>query len=155
LEAKISNLKDEIKEKDQRRNDSANQTTPSQTKPTQTSDPSGKSLKPTAERGWTLVDRRRETKKLTFEKIKLVICGMDNGRWNLTELKAELNKNNINRKVMAKYIKWEYQNRQLLQQRGHSSGRVYIAVFNRQDTNLLIWTGIRAYGQRHQIKPFS
>jgi hypothetical protein len=50
---------------------------------------------------------------------------------------------------------WEYQNRQLLQQRGHRSGGVYIIVFNRQDADLLIRKGIRAYGQRHQIKPFS
>jgi hypothetical protein len=121
LEAEISNLKDKIKEKEQRRNDSANRTTPPQTKPTQTSDPSGKSSKPTAEEGWTLVDRRRKTRKPTFEKIKLVICGMDNGHRNLTELTAEFNKDDITRKIMAKYIKWEYQNRQLLQQCGHSS----------------------------------
>jgi hypothetical protein len=155
LEAEISNLKDKINEKEKRRNDSANRTTPSQTKPTHTSDPSGKSSKPTAEEGWTLVDRRRKTRKPTFEKIKLVICGMDNGHRNLTELKAELNKDDITHKVMAKYIKWEYQNRQLLQQRGHRSGGVYITVFNRQDADLLIRNGIRAYGQRHQIKPFS
>jgi hypothetical protein len=150
LEAEISNLKDKIKEKEKRRNDSANRTTPSQTKPTHTSDPSGKSSKPTAEERWTLVDRRRKTRKPTFEQIKLVICGMDNGHRNLTELKAE-----ITHKVMAKYIKWEYHNRQLLRQRGHSSGGVYITVFNRQDADLLIRKGIRAYGQRHQIKPFS
>jgi hypothetical protein len=155
LEAEISNLKDKIKEKEKRRNDSADRITPPQTKPTQTSDPSGKSSKPTAEEGWTLVDRRTTTRKPTFEKIKLVICGMDNGHRNLTELKAEFNKGDITRKVMAKYIKWEYQNRQLLQQRGHSSGGVYITVFNRQDADLLIRKGIRAYGQRHQIKPFS
>jgi hypothetical protein len=155
LEAEIFNLKDKIKEKEKRRNDSANRTTPSQTKPTQTSDPSGKSSKPTAEEGWTLVDRRRKTRKPTFEKIKLVICGVDNGPRNLTELKAKFNKDDITRKVMAKYIKWEYHNRQLLQQRGHSSGGVYITVFNRQDADLLIRNGIRAYGQRHQIKPFS
>jgi hypothetical protein len=154
LEPEISNLKDKIKEKEKRTNDSANRTTPSQTKPTQTSDPSGKSSKPTAEEGWTLVDRRRKTRKLTFEKIKLVICGVDNGHRNLTELKAEFNKD-ITRKVMAKYIKWEYQNSQLLQQRGLSSGGVYITVFNRQEADLLIRKGIRAYGQRHQIKPFS
>jgi hypothetical protein len=40
-------------------------------------------------------------------------------------------------------------------QRGHRSGGVYITVFNRQDADLLIRNGIRAYGQRHQIKPFS
>jgi hypothetical protein len=155
LDAEISNLNDKIKEKEKRRDDSANRTTPSQTKPTHPSDPSGKSSKPTAEEGWTLVDRRRKTRKPTFEKIKLVICGMDNGHRNLTELKAEFNKDDITRKVMAKYIKWEYQNRQLLQQRGHRSGGVYITVFNRQDADLLIRKGIRAYGQRHQIKPFS
>jgi hypothetical protein len=155
LEAEISNLKDKIKEKEKRRNDSANRTTPSQTKPTHTSDPSGKSSKPTAEEGWTLVDRRRKTRKPTFEKIKLVICGMDNGHRNLTELKAEFNKDDITHKVMAKYIKWEHQNRQLLQQRGHRSGGVCITVFNRQDADLLIRKGIRAYGQRYQIKPFS
>jgi hypothetical protein len=153
LETEISNLKDKIKEKEKRRNDSANRTTPSQTKPTHTSDPSGKSSKPTAEEGWTLVDRRRKTRKPTFEIIKLVICGMDNGHRNLTELKAEFIKDDI--KVMAKYSKWEYQNRQLLQQRGHRSGGVYITVFNRQDADLLIRKGIRAHGQRHQIKPFS
>jgi hypothetical protein len=155
LEAEISNLKDEITEKEKRKNDSANRTTPSQTKPTHTSDPSGKRSKPTAEEGWTLVDRRRKTTKPTFEKIKLVICGMDNGHRNLTELKAEFNKDDITHKVMAKYIKWEYQNRQLLQQRGDRSGGVYITVFNRQDADLLIRKRIRAYGQRHQIKPFS
>jgi hypothetical protein len=155
LEAEIFNLKNKIKEKDKRRNDSANRTTPPQTKPTQTSDPSGKSSKPTAEEGWTLVDRRRTTRKPTFEKIKFVICGMDNGHRNLTELKAEFNKDDITRKVMAKYIKWEYQNWQLLQQCGHSSGGVNITVFNRQEADLLICKGIRAYGQRHQIKPFS
>jgi hypothetical protein len=57
--------------------------------------------------------------------------------------------------VIAKYIKWEYHKRQLLQQRGHSSGGVYIKVFKRQDADLLIRKGIRAYGQRHQIKRFS
>jgi hypothetical protein len=41
LEAELSNLKDKIKEKEKRRNDSANRATPSQTKSTQTSDPSG------------------------------------------------------------------------------------------------------------------
>jgi hypothetical protein len=56
---------------------------------------------------------------------------------------------------MAKYIKWEFQNWQLLQLRGHSSGGVYIRVYNRQDADLLIRKGIRADGQRHQIKPFS
>jgi hypothetical protein len=155
LEAEISNLKDKIKEKEKRRKDSANRTTPPQSKPTQTSDPSGMTSKPTAEEGWTLVERRRITRKPTFEKIKLVICGVDNGHRNLTELKAEFNKDDITRKVMAKYIKWEYHNRQLLQQRSHSSGGGYITVFNRQDANLLIRKGIRAYGHRHQIKPFS
>jgi hypothetical protein len=155
LEAEISNLKDKIKEKEKRRDDSANRTTPSQTKPTQTSDRSGKSSTPTAEEGWILVYKRRKTRKLTFEKIKLVICGLDNGHRNLTELKAEFNKDDITRKVMAKYIKWEYQNRQLLQQCGHSSGGMYITVFTRQDADLLIRKGIRAYGQRRQIKPFS
>jgi hypothetical protein len=71
----------------------------------QTSEPSGKSSKPTAEEGWTLVDRRRKTRKPTFEKIKLVICGMDNRHRNLTELKVEFNKDDITHKVMAKYIK--------------------------------------------------
>jgi hypothetical protein len=70
---------------------------------------------------------------------------VDNGHRNLTELQAEFNKDDITRKVMAKYIKWEYENRQLLQQRGHSSGGVYITVFNRQDADLLIRKGIRAY----------
>jgi hypothetical protein len=147
LEAEICNLKDKIKEKEKRGDDSANRTTPSQTKPTHTSDPSGKSSKPNADEGWTLVDRRRKTSKPTFEKIKLIICGIDNGHRNLTELKAEFNKDDITHKVMAKYIKWEYQNRQLLQQRGHRSGGVYITVVNRQDADLLIRNGIRAYGQ--------
>jgi hypothetical protein len=79
LEAKISNLKDKIKENEKRKNDSANRTTPSQTKLTHTSDPSGKSLKPMAEEGCTLEARRRKTRKPTFEKINLVICGIDNG----------------------------------------------------------------------------
>jgi hypothetical protein len=48
LEAEISNLKDKIKEKEKRRNDSTNRTTPPKTNPTQTSDPSGKSSKPRA-----------------------------------------------------------------------------------------------------------
>jgi hypothetical protein len=52
-------------------------------------------------------------------------------------------------------MKWEYHNRQLLQPRSHKSGGVYITVFNRHDADLLIRTGIRAYGQRHQIKNFS
>jgi predicted RNase H-like nuclease (RuvC/YqgF family) len=95
LEAEISNLKDKIKEKEKRRNDSANRTTPSLTKPTHTSDPSGKSSKPTAEVGWTLVDSRRKTSNPSFEKIKLVICGTDNGHRNLTELKAEFNNDDI------------------------------------------------------------
>jgi hypothetical protein len=155
LETEISNLKDQIKEEKKKSNNSANRTTPCQTKPTQHSNQSGNSSKPTAEEGWTLVDRRRKTRKPTFEKIKLVICGVDNGHRNLTELKAEFNKDDISRKVMAKYIKWEYQNRQLLQQRAPSSGGVYITVFSRQDADLLIRNGIRAYGQRHQIKHFS
>jgi hypothetical protein len=53
-----------------------------------------------------------------------VICGVDNGHRNLTELKADFNKDDITRKVTAKYIKWEYQNRQRLQQRSHKSGGV-------------------------------
>jgi hypothetical protein len=71
LEAEISNLKDKIKEKEKRRHDSANRTTPPRTKPTQPSDLSGKSSKPTAKEGWTLVDRSRKTRKTTFEKINL------------------------------------------------------------------------------------
>jgi hypothetical protein len=62
LEAEISTLKDKIKEKEKRRNDSAYRTTPSQTKPTHACDTSGKSSKPTAEEGWTLVDRRWKTR---------------------------------------------------------------------------------------------
>jgi hypothetical protein len=80
---------------------------------------------------------------------------MDNGHRNLTEREAEFNKEDITRQVMAKYIKWEYQNRQLLQQRDHSLGRVYITVFNSQNADLLIRKGIKAYGQRHQIKRIS
>jgi hypothetical protein len=79
---------------------------------------------------------------------------MDNGHRNLTELKAEFNIDDISHKVKAKYIKWEYQNTQLLQQRSHRSGGIYITVFNRQDADKLIRQGIRAYGQRDQIKPF-
>jgi hypothetical protein len=67
-----------------------------------------------------------------------VICGVDNGYWKLTELEAEFNKDDITRKVIAKYIKWEYQNRQLLHKLSHSPGEVYITVFNRQDADLLI-----------------
>jgi hypothetical protein len=84
-----------------------------------------------------------------------VICGVDDWHRNLTELKAEFNKDDITGKVTARYMKWEYHNRQLLQPRSNKSGGVYITVFNRHDANLLIHTGIRAYGQRHQIKPFS
>jgi hypothetical protein len=72
---------------------------------------------------------------------------MINGHRNLTELKAEFNNDDITRKVMTKYIKWEYQNSQLVQQHGHSSGWVYIIVFNIQDADLLNRKGIRAYGQ--------
>jgi hypothetical protein len=114
LEAKISNQKDKIKEKGKRRNDLTIWTTLSQTIPIHTSDPSGKSVKLVAKEGWILVDRRWKTRKPTFEKIKLVICSMDNRQRILTELKAEFNIDDFTHKVIAMYINWEYQNRQLL-----------------------------------------
>jgi hypothetical protein len=83
----------------------------SETIPIHTSDLSRKSLNPLAKERWIPVDRRRKTLKPIFEKIKLEICGMDKGHRNLTELTAEFNTDNIIQKVMAKYIKWEYQKR--------------------------------------------
>jgi hypothetical protein len=60
---------------------------------------------PTAKEEWTLIDRRRKTKKLGIEKIKLVICGMDTGHRNRTELKAEFYKYRITPEVMGNCIK--------------------------------------------------
>jgi hypothetical protein len=48
-----------------------------------------------------------------------VIRGVDNGRRTIDEIKAELNKDPITRQIVAKYFKWEYSNRKLLQNPGH------------------------------------
>jgi hypothetical protein len=133
-------------EKERSKNDLGNRTTPSQTKLTWTSDPSGTTSKPTAEEGWTLVDRRRKPRNPNVEQIQLMIYRMDNGYRTLIELKAKFNNDDITHKVMFMYIKWEYENGQVLQQQGHRSDGVYIIVYNRQDVDLLIGKRIRAHG---------
>jgi hypothetical protein len=105
--------------------------------------------------GWRTVERKKKPKKPTAKKIKPIISGVDNGQRTMQDLKAELNKDTITKQVVAKYFKWEYNNRRLLQQRGHKCGGVCLTVFSKDSADLLIRNGIKAYGQPHQIKLFT
>jgi hypothetical protein len=69
--------------------------------------------------GWKRVERRQKPPKPKSTKVKLVIRGVDNGRRTIDEIKAALNKDPITRQIVAKYFKWEYSNRKLLQNPGH------------------------------------
>jgi ribosomal protein L32 len=80
-----------------------------------------------------------------------VIRGVDNGRRTIDEIKAELNKDPITRQIVAKYFKWEYSNRKLLQNPGHRCGGLTLAVFSEDGAEKLIKRGILAYGQRRQV----
>jgi hypothetical protein len=105
--------------------------------------------------GWKRVERRQKPTKPKSTKVKLVIRGVDNGRRTIDEIKAELNKDPITRQIVAKYFKWEYSNRKLLQNPGHRCGGLTLAVFSEDGAEKLIKRGIQAYGQRRQVIRFS
>jgi hypothetical protein len=79
LEAEIFNHKDTIEENEMKMNHVANRTTLSQIKPIHAFNPASKRWQPMVEEEWRLMDRRRNARKSTFEKIKLVIYGIDDG----------------------------------------------------------------------------
>jgi hypothetical protein len=105
--------------------------------------------------GWKRVERRQKPTRPKSTKVKLVIRGVDNGRRTIDEIKAELNKDPITRQIVAKYFKWEYSNRKLLQNPGHRCGGLTLAVFSEDGAEKLIKRGIQAYGQRRQVIRFS
>jgi hypothetical protein len=84
-----------------------------------------------------------------------VIRDVDTGRRTIDEIKAELNKVPITPQIVAKYFKWEYSNRKLLQNPGHRSGGLTLAVFSEDGAEKLIKRGIQAYGQRRRVIRFS
>jgi hypothetical protein len=104
---------------------------------------------------WTRVERRQKPTKPKSTKVKLLIRGVDNGRRTIDKIKAELNKDPITRQIVAKYFKWEYSNRKLLQNPGHRCGGLTLAVFSEDGAEKLIKRGIQAYGQRRQVIRFS
>jgi hypothetical protein len=84
-----------------------------------------------------------------------VIRGVDNRRRTIDEIKAELNKDPISRQIVAKYFKWEYSSRKLLQNPGHHCGGLTLAGFSEDGAKKLIKRGIQAYGKRRQVIGFS
>jgi hypothetical protein len=80
--------------------------------------------------GWTRVERRQKPTKPKSTKVKLLIRGVDNGRRTIDKIKGELNTDPITRQIVAKYFKWEYSNRKLLQNPGHRCGGLTLAVLS-------------------------
>jgi hypothetical protein len=80
---------------------------------------------------------------------------VDTGQRTIDKIKAELNKNPITRKVVAKYFKWEYSNRGQLKKPGHRFEGLTFAEFTEEAAEKFIKYGIEAYEQRRQTTRFA